>query len=92
MIYGDVEDPEILEQIPFQQAGCIVCTVQFAEHALALVGTLQENNYSGKIYLMLATERSNELLKDLTGVEILFPYEMAATNFYNTFIPKLVEK
>jgi Kef-type K+ transport system membrane component KefB len=92
VIYGDVEDPEILEQIPFQQASCIVCTVQFAEHALALVKTLQENNYTGNIYLMLATERSNEVLKDLKGVEILFPYEMAATNFYNNFIPRLVNK
>ncbi|HMQ01244.1 MAG TPA: cation:proton antiporter, partial [Cyclobacteriaceae bacterium] len=92
VIYGDVEDPEILEQIPFQQSSCVVCTVQFAEYAIALVKKLREHNYQGKIFLMLTTEQNVDLFNDLEGVELLFPYEMAATNFYNAFIPKLLDK
>jgi Kef-type K+ transport system membrane component KefB len=89
MIYGDIEDPDILEQVPYEKAKCVISTVPNKDYSLHLIRTLRKSGYNGKIYL---TARNEELEEELNSCEycndfeILMPYQMAATNFYNDFL------
>jgi FlaA1/EpsC-like NDP-sugar epimerase len=89
MIYGDIEDPDILEQVPYEKAKCVISTVPNKDYSLHLIRTLRKSGYNGKIYL---TARNEELEEELSrceycnDFEVLMPYQMAATNFYNDFL------
>ncbi len=95
MIYGDITDPDILELVPYQGAICAISTVPDKEDSLHLIRTLRKNGYRGKIYL---TARNEELQAELNSCdlcndfEVLMPYQMAATNFYNDFLKNLEEQ
>jgi len=89
MIYGDIEDPDILELVPYENAKCVISTVPNKDYSLHLIRTLRKSGYNGKIYL---TARDEELEAELNSCElcndfeVLMPYQMAASNFYNDFL------
>jgi Kef-type K+ transport system membrane component KefB len=90
VMYGDVEDPELLEQIPFQHSKIIISTIPNLEHSIHLIKSLQAENYQGKIFVTAANEHDRRELKKWPVERVLMPHQMAATNFYNEHLKALV--
>lgn len=90
VIYGDMEDVELLEYIPWSQASCIVSTIPDPQHSRHLIQNLRKSGYSGKIYLTAMVEKDIELLSKCEADEVLLPHQMAAQNFYNNYLKGLV--
>ncbi|HSP83234.1 MAG TPA: cation:proton antiporter family protein [Gillisia sp.] len=89
VVYGDIEDPELLERIPFKNAGAILSTVSDREHSLQLVKTLKRSGFTGKIYLTAIHESDYQFLNTFEVNEVLLPHQMAAENFYNSFLHEM---
>lgn len=92
MIYGELDDPEIIEHIPLEKTKCIISTVRESEASIKLIKNLKRNNYKGKIYLTALHEKDIEMLSPCGADEILFPQQMAASNFYNSFIKNIFDE
>jgi Kef-type K+ transport system membrane component KefB len=78
IIYGDIGDPDLLEQIPFNNTKIIINTNPDFENSKQLVQALRLNKYSGKVYLTANNEKSYEMLKSCGSDEVLMPHKMAA--------------
>lgn len=92
VIYGDIEDPEIFEQVPLKGVKCILSTVSDKEHSKILVRRLRVvAHFKGNIYLTAKSEKDLEDLQTCRATEVLLPHKMAATNFYNYYLKKLLE-
>ncbi|MEX2566893.1 MAG: cation:proton antiporter family protein [Cyclobacteriaceae bacterium] len=89
--YGDMEDPEILEQIPFSSSKCVISTVAEVEPSRHLIKMLRSNHYSGKVYLSALKEEEIDLLKDCGADKILIPHHMGAIYFFHTYLKKILE-
>jgi len=89
VIYGDMEDPEILEHIPYQTSPCILSTVPNREHSVHLVKKLQREGFKGKVFITALNEKEQQLLQSCGADEVLLPHEMAARNFYSFFMDKI---
>ena len=89
VIYGDMEDPEILEHIPYHTASCVLSTVPHMEHSVHLVKKLKREGYEGRILITALNEKEQQLLQSCEADEVLLPHEMAARNFYNEFLDKI---
>ncbi len=90
VVYGDIEDPELLDRIPFKNAGCILSTVSDREHSMQLIKNLKRSDYSGKIFLTAIHESDYQFLNTFGVNEVLLPHQMAAQNFYNSFLQELI--
>jgi hypothetical protein len=86
IVYGDIEDPELLDHVPMQNATCVLCTVSTTEPSLQLVKSLRERNYTGKIFLTAMNERDLAVLSQADVDDVLMPHSMAATNFYDSIL------
>lgn len=86
VVYGDAEDSELLEYIPFLQTKCIIINIPDINVSVNLVKVIQRQEYSGKLYVAIRNDNEYDLVKDCGADEILFPFEMAANNFYNEFL------
>jgi Trk K+ transport system NAD-binding subunit len=86
IVYGDMEDPEILEHVPYENSKFIISTVADFQHSKQLIKALKRANYKGKVILTAMKEEDyNDLIK--CGAEdVLRPHQMAATNFYNSYL------
>ncbi|MCW5908596.1 MAG: cation:proton antiporter [Chitinophagales bacterium] len=91
VMYGDMEDPELIEHLPIKNTKCIISTVPYAEHSLHLVKCLKEADYKGKLYLTVNNQNDYELLKNCGADEVLMPHRMAAANFYNQFLTQVIQ-
>ncbi|QED37351.1 cation:proton antiporter [Antarcticibacterium arcticum] len=91
VVYGDIEDPDLLERIPFKNAGCILSTVSDREHSLQLIRNLRRNDYTGKVYLTAIHDSDYQFLNNFGVNEVLLPHQMAAKNFYNSFLEDLIK-
>lgn len=89
VIYGDLEDPDILEQIPWNKAKCILSTIPDAQQSVRLIDGLNQNGFRGKIFVTATQDKELELLGAISENQILMPYRMAAENFYNSFLSKI---
>ncbi|TVR77363.1 MAG: cation:proton antiporter [Saprospirales bacterium] len=91
IVYGDVEDPDIIEVIPYSRVAYIVSTIPNAEQSMALIKTLRSKGYKGKIFLTAMEEKDYQKLEACGADEILQPPKMAAENFYNNFLKNIEE-
>jgi Kef-type K+ transport system membrane component KefB len=89
VIYGDLEDPDILEQIPWNKAKCILSTIPDAQQSVRLIDGLNQNGFRGKIFVTATQDKELELLGAISENQILMPHRMAAENFYNSFLSKI---
>ena len=89
VIYGDMEDPEILEHIPYRTSTCILSTIPNMDHSVHLVKKLKREGYKGRILITALNEKEQELLQICEADEVLLPHEMAARNFYSDFMEKI---
>lgn len=92
VIYGDMDDTEILDRIPFMNTRCVISTIPYQEPSIQLTKSLKSKGYKGKIFLTALHEKDYELLNNSGADEVLLPHQMAATNFYNSFLSGLFEK
>lgn len=86
VVYGDIEDPELLEQIPYQESKIIISTITDLTQSKQLVDSLKRNHYKGQVFITALTERDQKTLSDLGFENILLPHHMAASNFYNSYL------
>jgi len=86
IIYGDLEDPELLEQIPYQNSQMVISTVPDIQLSRQLKKTLLRNQYRGKVFITAITKKDCKQLLADGNEDILQPHHMAATNFYNTYL------
>ena len=84
--YGDIEDPELLQQIPFQTASCIISTVPDRSLSMHLIKTLRQHGYNKTLLVTALQEQDAELLKKEGADNVLMPYQMAAGNFYSQYL------
>ncbi len=88
IIYGDMEDPDLLEQIPYDKSKIIISSVASNELSQQLKKILERNRYKGKLFVTAPTDKDYNLLRDhgLKDENILQPQQMAAINFYKSFL------
>jgi Kef-type K+ transport system membrane component KefB len=86
IVYGDIEDPELLDQIPFESSRVIISTVPDLEHSKQLIKALHRAGYQGKIFVTVSNRRDMQVLEKYPVEKVLMPQQMAATNFYNYFL------
>ncbi len=91
IIYGDIEDIELYERIPFNDAKYVVSTVPDLEASQHLMTSLRRKNYQGNIFLTAINKRDYGLLKDQGANQILLPQQMAATSFYDSVLTDLLK-
>lgn len=90
--YGDIEDPELLDQVPYRHAKCIINTISEPIHARYLMKALKRVRYEGSVILTATRERDFKELSEYGANKVLKPYEMAAQNFYNSYFKDLINK
>ncbi len=86
ILYGDIDDPELLEQIPYQNSKVIICTVPDVQLSNQLFKDLKRNDYRGKVFVTALTGGDYKALKKLGFENILRPHYMAASNFFNDYL------
>lgn len=62
------------------------------EYTLQLIKELRNNNYQGKIFVSVCNEKNTGMFNKYSVDGILSPYEMAASNFFNTCLLNLTEE
>lgn len=76
--YGDAEDPEFLLSLPLNQSRWVVATIRDKHTNLALIKTLKNEGYEGRI-AVAAKNRQEAVFYEQQGVDlVLIPYEDAA--------------
>ncbi|HSL86412.1 MAG TPA: cation:proton antiporter family protein, partial [Bacteroidales bacterium] len=90
IIYGDIEDPDLLERLPVRNVKCIISTIPDADHSRHLIRTLRRSSYKGKIFLTAQGEKDYEMLNTCGADSVLKPQRMAAENFYNAWLKDLI--
>jgi Trk K+ transport system NAD-binding subunit len=78
MLYGDMEDPELLDHLPLKQARWVVSTVPSRDLNLALLENLRMRGFDGNVALT-AADRDEAERYEKAGASIVFrPYLDAA--------------
>jgi Kef-type K+ transport system membrane component KefB len=84
--YGDIDDPELLEYVPYQNSKIIVSTIPDVSLSQQFIKELQRKDYKGNVYIIASTDKDFQALSKINIENILRPHFMAATNFYNTIL------
>lgn len=78
MLYGDMEDPELLDHLPLKQARWVVSTVRSRDLNLALMENLRTRGFDGNVAFTAADRYETESYEK-AGASIVFqPYLDAA--------------
>lgn len=78
VLYGDMADPEVFEQLPMRIARWVVSTVRSRDVSFALLAVLKQRGYQGKVALT-AADQAEATLYERAGVHaILRPFSDAA--------------
>ncbi len=91
IVYGDLEDPELMEHISLEGVKCVICTVPDYHHSIKLVKALDKTQFKGQIFLTAMREHEKIFFDHLIHVKVLLPFEMAAQNFYNSQLKPLLD-
>jgi Kef-type K+ transport system membrane component KefB/Trk K+ transport system NAD-binding subunit len=78
VVYGDMADPELHEQLPLHKAKWVVSTVRLAELNLALLELLRNRGYSGRVAAAAANLHEVELYQKAGAQVVLRPFIDAA--------------
>jgi Trk K+ transport system NAD-binding subunit len=97
VLYGDMADPEMHEQLPLQKARWVISTVRSREMNLALLHNLKKNGYTGKVALT-ATHSPEAADYENAGAHLVFrPFKDAteqaadALTYAMDFLPESVD-
>jgi Kef-type K+ transport system membrane component KefB/Trk K+ transport system NAD-binding subunit len=78
VIYGDVEDPELFEHLPLDQARWVVSTAPDADTGRVLLRHLQQHGYKGKVAVACRVPEEEDTLRVEGAHVILRPFADAA--------------
>ncbi len=84
VIYGDVSDPEIFEQLPIAKASWVLCTIRDHVLALSLLRLLREKKFGGRIALAAAESRHVSEYRRRGAHIVLQPFNDAAEQAVET--------
>ena len=97
VLYGDMADPEMHEQLPLQQARWVISTVRSREMNLALIQHLKKSGYTGKVALTATSSQESEEFEE-AGANLVFrPFRDAteqaadALTYAMEFLPESVD-
>ncbi len=71
VLYGDIADPEMHEQLPLKKARWVISTVRSKEMNLALIHNLKKDGYAGKVVLT-ATSSQEAAEFEKAGANLVF--------------------
>jgi Trk K+ transport system NAD-binding subunit len=74
VIYGDVEDPDILENLPINKSRWVVSTFPDRFTNLTLLKALKQNNYQGKVVLTARRQEDVEMFRSAGADIVLKPF------------------
>ncbi|HOK94991.1 MAG TPA: cation:proton antiporter [Anaerohalosphaeraceae bacterium] len=78
VLYGDLGDPDLHEQLPLDRARWVVSAIRSRELNLTLLGLLKHRGYTGKIALTAVNEKEAKLYEK-QGAQVVFrPFHDAA--------------
>lgn len=86
IIYGDIEDGDLLEYIPFDNVKYVVVTVPYMEQSLYLLKTLRKKKFDGKVFMIAQSEKNAKVLADCNIDAVLLVHELAAESFYENYL------
>jgi Kef-type K+ transport system membrane component KefB/Trk K+ transport system NAD-binding subunit len=78
VLYGDMGDPELHEELPLNKAQWVVSTVRNKELNLALLSLLNHRKFAGKVALTAASPEESALYKSAGAHVVLRPFTDAA--------------
>jgi len=78
VLYGDMGDPELHEELPLDKAKWVVSTVRSKELNLALLNLLAHRKFSGKVALTAVSPEESNLYKAAGAHVVLRPFADAA--------------
>jgi Trk K+ transport system NAD-binding subunit len=78
VLYGDMGDPELHEELPLNKAKWVVSTVRSKELNLALLNLLAHRKFSGKVALTAVSPEESNLYKAAGAHVVLRPFADAA--------------
>jgi len=97
VLYGDIADPEMQEQLPLKKARWVVSTVRSKDMNLALIHNLKKDGYAGKVALT-ATNSQEAAEFERSGANLVFrPFTDAteqaadALTYAMDFLPEIVD-
>ncbi|MFD3001527.1 cation:proton antiporter [Pontibacter toksunensis] len=76
--YGDLEDPDLFERLPYQNADYIINTVPDEGLTQSMIKNLRSSGYQGKIIVTATNAKSEFRLRKHEPDDILTPFSMAA--------------
>jgi Kef-type K+ transport system membrane component KefB len=86
IIYGDIDDPDFLEVLPYQNSDIIISTVHDISLSKQLINDLKRRQYNGKVFVTALTDKEDKELSSM-GIEcVIQPHSMAASNFFKTYL------
>jgi Kef-type K+ transport system membrane component KefB/Trk K+ transport system NAD-binding subunit len=96
VLYGDMADPEMHEQLPLKKARWVISTVRSKEISLALIHNLKKDGYAGKVALT-ATNSQEAAEFEKAGANLVFrPFQDAteqaadALTYAMDFLPESI--
>jgi Trk K+ transport system NAD-binding subunit len=97
VLYGDMADPEMHEQLPLKKARWVISAVRSKEMNLALIQNLKKEGYTGKVALT-ATNSQEAAEFEKAGAHLIFrPFEDAteqaadALTYAMDFLPESID-
>lgn len=97
VLYGDVADPEMHEQLPLKKARWVISTVRSKEMNLALIHNLKQEGYTGKVALTVTNSQEDSKFEK-AGANLIFrPFKDAteqaadALTYAMDFLPESVD-
>jgi Kef-type K+ transport system membrane component KefB len=86
IIYGDIEDGDLLEYIPFDYVKYVVVTVPYMEQSLYLLKTLRKQKFDGKVFMIAQSDKNAKVLADCNIDAVLLVHELAAESFCENYL------
>jgi Kef-type K+ transport system membrane component KefB/Trk K+ transport system NAD-binding subunit len=78
VVYGDVEDPELFDHLPLEEARWVVSTVPDVEAGRVLLRHLRQHGYRGKVAVACRVPEEEDTLRVEGATVILRPFADAA--------------
>ena len=97
VLYGDMADPEMHEQLPLKKARWVISTVRSKEMNLALINNLKKEGYTGKVALTATNSQEAAEFETAAANLVFRPFKDAteqaadALTYAMDFLPESVD-
>lgn len=91
VMYGDADDPELIDHLPIAMVKHVISTIPDADHARHLVKAIRRIGFRGQIHLTAQSERQQSELITCGADNVHIVHHLAARNFYNSVLTSKVK-